>query len=74
MFETQRRYGVRSTSAFMIPVLALLSIEGHVRRVAPDLDFQREAIPFVLTSLLSAPLAGKRALRRGAQPSRQRRD
>jgi len=51
LFETQRTHGVRSTTAFTMAILSLLVFEGLAKQVYPDLDFQREARPFVLRAL-----------------------
>lgn len=48
LFDVQRRYRLRATSDFVMPILSLLVVEGIVKEVAPDLDFQREAHPFIL--------------------------
>jgi ubiquinone biosynthesis protein len=51
LFELQRRHGVYSTPAFALAILSLLVFEGIAKEVDPDLDFQREAVPFVLRAL-----------------------
>ena len=48
MFDVQRRFRVRGTTGFMMAILSLLVFEGIAKDVDPDLDFQREAMPFVL--------------------------
>ncbi len=47
LFDIQRRFGLRGSSGFVMPILALLVIEGIVKDVAPGMDFQSEAYPFV---------------------------
>jgi predicted unusual protein kinase regulating ubiquinone biosynthesis (AarF/ABC1/UbiB family) len=54
LFDIQRRHGVRGTSDFVMPILALLVLEGIVREVDPAFDFQREARPFVLGPAVAA--------------------
>jgi ubiquinone biosynthesis protein len=48
LFDLQRRYRLRGTSDFVMPILSLLVLEGIVKDVYPDLDFQREGQPYVL--------------------------
>lgn len=48
LFEVQRRHGLRGTNAFVMPILALLVLEGIVNEVDPGFDFQAEALPYVL--------------------------
>jgi ubiquinone biosynthesis protein len=48
LFEVQRRHGLRGTDAFVMPILSLLVLEGMVGQVDPGLDFQAEALPYVL--------------------------
>lgn len=52
MFDLQRRYGLRGSSDFVMPILSLLVLEGMVLDVDPDLDFQREARPFVMRAAI----------------------
>lgn len=52
MFEVQRRFDLRSTPSFVMPVMALLMFEGVAAVVDPELDFQGEARPFLVSSLL----------------------
>jgi ubiquinone biosynthesis protein len=48
MFDVQRRFRIRGTTGFMMAIVSLLVFEGIAKEVDPDLDFQREAMPFVL--------------------------
>ena len=48
LFSVQRRWNLRASAGFSQPLLSLLVFEGIVRGLYPDLDFQREALPFVL--------------------------
>jgi len=47
LFEIQRRHRVRATPAFVMAIVGLLVVEGLAKQIAPDLDFQREALPFI---------------------------
>jgi len=51
LIRLQARCGVRSTSEFTVPVMALLALEGQLKRLDPDADFQRAALPFVIRAL-----------------------
>lgn len=53
MFDLQRRHGLRGGSDFVMPILSLLVLEGLVLEVDPELDFQREARPFVMRAAIS---------------------
>jgi ubiquinone biosynthesis protein len=48
LFNSQRRYGIVGTTAFIMAIISLLVFEGLAKEVYPDLDFQREALPFIL--------------------------
>ena len=50
MFDVQRRHGVHGTTAFVMAIVSLIVFEGMVREMAPDLDFQERAKPFILRS------------------------
>lgn len=52
LFDIQRRHRVRSTSAFQMAVISLLVLEGLIKQAHPELDFQREARPFILRASL----------------------
>lgn len=51
MFRVQDRHGIVSTTDFLTPIMALISLEGTLRRLAPQLDFKAEARTFVLNCL-----------------------
>jgi ubiquinone biosynthesis protein len=51
LIRLQARCGLRSTTAFTVPVMALLAIEGQLKALDPDADFQRAALPSVLRAL-----------------------
>ncbi len=48
LFDIQRRCGLRASPNFVMAILALLVFEGIVKSYYADLDFQREALPFML--------------------------
>ncbi len=50
LFALQRRYRMFVSAAFVVPILALLVIEGTVRSWDPGLDFQDIAQPIILTA------------------------
>ncbi len=54
LFRIQGKCGLRSSSAFTLPILALFAFEGLVKSLAPELDFQAEAVPFVVSALRTA--------------------
>jgi ubiquinone biosynthesis protein len=54
LFAIQSKHRIRGTSQFSLIILALLVYEGLAKQRYPDLDFQREAIPFVVTSVLTS--------------------
>lgn len=51
LFEIQRKHGIYGTSKFTLIILSLLVYEGVAKQRFPDLDFQQEAVPFVLEAL-----------------------
>jgi ubiquinone biosynthesis protein len=48
LFAIQRRRGIVASPGFTMGIMALVSLEGLLKSFVPDLDFQREAIPYVL--------------------------
>jgi len=54
LFDVQRRHRIVGTSAFTMAIVALLVFEGVANEIAGDLDFKREAVPFVLRALAQA--------------------
>ncbi|MEV0156910.1 AarF/UbiB family protein [Micromonospora sp. NPDC050686] len=51
LFAIQRSRGLYADPQFVFPILALLVLEGSVRDLVPDVDFQGEAVPYVLRGL-----------------------
>jgi ubiquinone biosynthesis protein len=54
LFKLQRRHGLVSAPGFAAAIWALATFEGLVRQRYPELDFQGEAKPFLISSLLGA--------------------
>ncbi|MDT0329468.1 AarF/UbiB family protein [Nocardiopsis lambiniae] len=52
-FMIQRRYNAYSRTSFVFPLVALLAVEGQVKRMCPDLNFQAVAHPVILRGLLA---------------------
>ena len=44
-------HGLYADPQFVFPILSLIVLEGTARDVCPDVDFQAEAVPFVLLAL-----------------------
>jgi ubiquinone biosynthesis protein len=55
LFDLQRRYGLFAEPEFIFPMLCMLSLEGLVKQHHPLMDFQIEAAPYVMQSLLGEP-------------------
>jgi ubiquinone biosynthesis protein len=51
LFSIQRQHGIYGTSQFTMIILALLVFEGVAKQRYPDLDFQQEAVPYVIQAL-----------------------
>lgn len=51
MFDLQRGHGVHAAPEIIFPLLALLVIEGTIRDLDPDVDFQAAAKPMLLKGL-----------------------
>ncbi|MGX0966065.1 ubiquinone biosynthesis protein [Bradyrhizobium japonicum] len=47
MFELQRKFGLHAAPELVFPLLSLLTIEGTVRCLDPDMDFQETAKPIL---------------------------
>ena len=48
LFDLQRRFGVRGSTAFTMTIISLLLFEGILKTLDPEMDFQREAFLFML--------------------------
>lgn len=51
MFDLQRRFGVHAAPEIVFPLLALLVIEGTIRDLDPEVDFQETAKPVIVKGL-----------------------
>ncbi|GIJ31643.1 ABC1 kinase family protein [Micromonospora sediminimaris] len=51
LFDLQRRYGVAASPELVFPLLSLLVVEGTVRSLDPDIDFQETAKPILNRAL-----------------------
>jgi ubiquinone biosynthesis protein len=54
VFTLQKKYRLYGAPGFVCAIWALLMFEGLIRNRYPDLDFQTEARPYAIASLLSA--------------------
>jgi ubiquinone biosynthesis protein len=53
LFAIQHKHSIYGTSRFTLIILSLLVYEGVAKDRFPDLDFQKEAVPFVMAALAS---------------------
>jgi ubiquinone biosynthesis protein len=51
LFHIQAKHGIYGSPDFTLPILSLLTFEGLIKDIYPELDFQQEAVPFVIQSL-----------------------
>ncbi|WP_158632893.1 ABC1 kinase family protein [Dulcicalothrix desertica] len=51
LFAIQRKHGIYGTNQFTLTILSLLVFEGVAKQRFPDLNFQQEAVPFVMAAL-----------------------
>ena len=51
LFQLQRRHGIYGSPDFTLPILSLLTYEGLIKDIYPEIDFQQEAVPFVMSAL-----------------------
>ena len=59
MFDLQRRHGVHAAPELIFPLLSLLVIEGTIRDLNPDVDFQEAAKPVLVKGLFgTTPTSG----------------
>ncbi|MFD9737211.1 ABC1 kinase family protein [Umezawaea sp. NPDC059074] len=59
MFDLQRAHGVHAAPELIFPLLSLLVIEGTIRALDPEVDFQEAAKPVLVKGLFGAK--GRRA-------------
>jgi ubiquinone biosynthesis protein len=53
LFLIQQRNGYYADPEMTFPLLCLIGLEGTVKRFTPDMDFQIEAAPYIMASLLT---------------------
>ncbi|RJO72518.1 AarF/ABC1/UbiB kinase family protein [Nocardia panacis] len=51
MFDLMRRFGIHAAPELIFPLLSLLVIEGAIRALDPDMDFQEAAKPQLMRGL-----------------------
>lgn len=51
LFQVQRRHGIYGSPHFTLPILSLLTYEGMIKDLHPEIDFQQEAVPFITSAL-----------------------
>lgn len=61
LFAIQHQHGIYGTSRFTHIILSLLVYEGVAKERFPDLDFQKEAVPFVMAALAAQTVSAGRA-------------
>ncbi len=54
MFDLQRRFGLMAATELVFPLLSLLVVEGTVRNLDPELDFQEVARPVLTRGVFQA--------------------
>jgi ubiquinone biosynthesis protein len=54
LFDLQRRFGIRGSTAFTLTIISLLLFEGILKTLDPEMDFQREASTFMLALRIKA--------------------
>jgi ubiquinone biosynthesis protein len=50
LFNIQRRHRIIGTTAFIMAIVSLLVFEGIAKDIYPDLDFQGETYPFIVSA------------------------
>jgi ubiquinone biosynthesis protein len=58
MFDLQRRFGVHAAPELIFPLLSLLVIEGTIRDLDPEIDFQETAKPVLNKGLFGTRRPG----------------
>jgi len=51
LFDLQRRYGISAAPEFVFPLLSLLVVEGTIRDLDPEVDFQAAARPVLMRAV-----------------------
>lgn len=52
LFQIQQSNGYYAEPEMMFPLLCLIALEGTVNELAPHMDFQIEAAPYIMSSLI----------------------
>jgi ubiquinone biosynthesis protein len=55
LFDLQRACGLYPKADFVFPLLSILALEGTLRDLDPELDFQSAATPYLLRALAKRP-------------------
>jgi ubiquinone biosynthesis protein len=53
LFDVQRSFHIYPSPLFIFPLMSLVAVEGQVRNLHPDLDFQELSIPYVSMAMES---------------------
>jgi ubiquinone biosynthesis protein len=71
LFEIQRRFRIVGTTTPIMAIISLLVLEGIAKDVHADLDFQREALPFILQGSIRSmrPEKVERASTKAGEPT-----
>ncbi len=54
LFAIQNKHRIVASPGFTMGIVSLIAIEGLLKQLTPDLDFQREALPYVRERLVLA--------------------
>jgi ubiquinone biosynthesis protein len=54
MFDLQRRHGLTAATELVFPLLSLLVVEGTIRALDPEVDFQEVARPVLTRGVFGA--------------------
>ncbi len=57
LMATQRRFGLRGSTRFIMAILSLVVFEGICKQLDPDCDFQSEALGFLVMARFRQPAA-----------------
>lgn len=51
LFQIQAKHGIYGSPHFTLPILSLLTYEGLIKDIYPEIDFQQEAVPVLIEAL-----------------------
>jgi ubiquinone biosynthesis protein len=57
LMETQRRFGIRGSTKFVMVILSMVVFDGICKQLHPECDFQAEARGFLITARYRRPAA-----------------